>query len=64
MERCYAFGQAVAIGAAATNPRWALDEQDGLTAEEGTPLEEGRAVARRVERLSHRSVHQILHISR
>jgi gamma-glutamyltranspeptidase/glutathione hydrolase len=52
-----------AIGAAVTNPRWALDEQDELSAEEGAPIADGIAVARRVGRLSHRSVQQVVRLS-
>jgi gamma-glutamyltranspeptidase / glutathione hydrolase len=51
------------ITAAVTNPRWALDDQDVLTAEAGTPLPDGTAVARWLPRFSHRSVQQILDLA-
>lgn len=50
------------IGAAVTNPRWALDEGDELSAEEGVRLADGIA-ARQVPWLSHRSVQQIIRVA-
>lgn len=52
------------IRAAVTNPRWALDERDELTAEEGTQIAADIAVGRWVDRFAHRSVQQLIRIDR
>jgi gamma-glutamyltranspeptidase/glutathione hydrolase len=52
------------IRAAVTSPRWALDERDELTAEEGTQIAADIAVGRWVDRFAHRSVQQIIRIDR
>lgn len=45
---------------AVTRPRWALDEQDVLSAEDGVTLDEGSGEVRRLKRFAHRSAQQVL----
>ena len=51
------------IGAAVTNPRWALDERDEMSVEEGAVIRDETPV-RRVPWLSLRSVQQILQVAK
>lgn len=51
------------IGQAVTNPRWAIDERDELSAEEGVEIAGGIAVGRHVGRLSNRSVQQVIRLA-
>lgn len=52
------------IGAAVTNPRWALDERDTLSAEPGAAIADDGAAVRRVGPLSHRSVEQVIRLAK
>lgn len=48
--------------AAVTNPRFALDDKDELSAEEGTRIAPSIEIDRRLPRFAHRSVQQVLRL--
>ncbi|WP_428248198.1 gamma-glutamyltransferase [Ferrovibrio sp.] len=50
----------VAPAEAVTNPRWALDDKDELSAEDGVHFADGTAPDKALQRFAHRSVQQVV----